>query len=114
MDEQFEFWNLIITEVQIGLDGKEYPKDVIYEYHILHSGRLMCKESMEVLKNRVKTKCEAETVKDKIVKKRVGKNACPLCQEKYRESVNSAYRRWVEGSPKVPATKEFLSPHVKP
>jgi hypothetical protein len=113
MDEQFEFYYLIISEVQLGLDGKEYPKDVIYEGHILHSGRPMCGESMEVLKNRVKTKCAAETVKEKTQKVRVGTKICKTCQDKYRKNGRSQWTAWVEGKPKTPKVREVIHPHAK-
>jgi hypothetical protein len=106
MDEEFEFFYLVIVEVQIGLDGKEYYKDVLVEGHITHGSRLLCGESREVLRNQVKTKYEAQTVKEKVAKLRVERTkVCPVCQEKYKKNGHSAYTAWVEGKAKTPATK---------
>jgi hypothetical protein len=106
MDENFEFWYPIITEVQLGLEGQQFHKEVLKTGHILYSGRLLCGESMEVLKNQVKKTCEAQTIKDKTLKVRVERvGLCQECQRKYKRNNRSAYTAWVEGRPKQPATR---------
>lgn len=106
MDEEFEFWYPVIIEVQIGLDGHEYPKDVLLEGHILHGGRLLCKESMEIIKNQVKTRSKAHTVKEKRVKQRVERTkVCQECSRLYKKNGHSAWTKWVEGKPITPPVK---------
>jgi hypothetical protein len=98
MDERFTFWYVSIVEVQLGLEGKEFHKNVLLEGHISHSGRLMCGESMEILLNRVKKSYEAQTVKGLPFNVRQGKTKiCPICTSKYMKNGDSAYNAWVEG-----------------
>lgn len=98
MDEKFSFWYVSIIEVQLGLEGKAFPKNILLEGHILHSGRLMCGESMEILLNRVKKKYEAQTVKGLPFKIRQGRvKLCPVCTARYMKNGDSAYAAWVEG-----------------
>jgi hypothetical protein len=114
MDEQFTFWYLAVDEVQLGLEGKEFHKNVLVEGHIEHSGRLMCGESREVLQNRVKKTYEAQTIKGIPFKNRQGRTKiCPVCTAAYMKNGRSAYSAWVEGKPKVPATKEIVLSHAK-
>lgn len=114
MDEQFSFWYVAIVEVQLGLEGKEFHKNVLLEGHIEYRGRLLCEESREVLQNQVKKKYEAQTIRGFPFKSRQGRTKlCPVCTAKYMKNGRSAYSAWVEGKPKVPATKELISPHAK-
>ena len=106
MDEEFEFWHPVIVEFQIGLDGKLFPKEVLCEGHIIYSGRLLCGESREVLKNQIKAKFQAKEVKEKTLKKRVERTkVCAECLRKYRKNGDSAYSAWVEGKPITPKVK---------
>lgn len=98
MDERFTFWYVAIVEVQLGLEGKAFSKDVLLEGHIVHSGRLLCQQSMEVLKNEAGRKCGAKTIKGLPFKVRQGRiKICPDCTAKYMRNGDSAYRAWVEG-----------------
>lgn len=98
MDEQFEFWYVVIIENQPDFEGHIHSKEVLKEGHITHGGRLLCGESREVLKNRVKKKYGAQTIKDKTTKLRVEcVRMCSECQEKYKKNGRSAYNAWVEG-----------------
>lgn len=93
MDEKFQFWYPVVVELQTSfLDKHVFSKEVLCSGHILHSGRLMCGESMEITKNQ----CGAK--KEKTVKLRVPNVAiCPTCLAKYMRNGDSAYRAWVEG-----------------
>lgn len=116
MDEEFQFWYTAITEVQLGLEGKKFEKNVLIEGHIVHSGRLLCGESREVLQNRVKKKYEAQSVKGLPFKVRQGRTKiCPKCTVGYMRNGHSAYHKWVEGeSLKVTSIeKPFLSVEAK-
>jgi hypothetical protein len=108
MDDNFAFWYPVIIEVQLGLDGKEFPKEVLKTGHILYRGRPMCGIVMEVAKNKTKKRFDAETVKEKTVKLRVaGTKICADCQEKYKENEQSAWSSWTEGKAlKVTSTEK--------
>lgn len=100
MDEQFTFWYVAIVEVQLGLEGRAFSKDVLLEGHIVHSGRLLCQQSMEVLKNQASRNHEAKTVKGLPFKNRQGRvKICPACTARYMKNGHSAYNAWVEGKP---------------
>lgn len=99
MDEEFEFWYPVIIEKQMTFEGREVIKEVLLKGHIIHGGRLLCGESMEVIKNRSKA------TKDKTSKKRVERTSLhEECSRKYRLNGHSAWTAWVEGKAKQPST----------
>lgn len=111
MDENFLFWHPVIIEYQLDFEGKEHKHEVLCEGHILYGGRLLCKESMEVLKNHCKNTPKA-IVKDKTMKVRSKVKICPTCQDLYKKNLYSAWNAWVEGKPKtvssqLPALNKF-------
>lgn len=100
MDSEFDFWYPVIIENQPDFEGHIHQKEVLKTGHISHGGRLLCGESREVLKNRVKKDYEAQSIKDKTVKLRVAHTKiCPECLTKYMKNGHSAYHAWVEGKP---------------
>lgn len=100
MDENFSFFYPVIEEQQLDFDGRVHVKEILCEGHIVHNGRIMCGESMEVIRNRAKVK------KSKLVKVRVEKvKVHVVCLEKYKKNGDSALSRWIEGKPIVPVSK---------
>lgn len=100
MDEKYQFWYPVITEVQPSLLDPtiEIQKEVLCKGHIIYGGRLLCREAKEATKNRYKAK------KEKIVALRVPKvRLCEDCQRIYRTKEDSAYSAWVTGKP-IPAS----------
>jgi hypothetical protein len=95
-DENFTFFYPVLISEQIAFrdDGTTYTKkmDNLGEGHILHQGRLMCGESMTVLKNR----SGARKVSIKKVRA-TDKKLCPACQEKYKKNLDSAWGKWARG-----------------
>lgn len=100
MDDLFAFWYPVIIDQQIDFEGHIHNKEVLLEGHILHSGRLLCGESKERLKNLVRAK------KDKVLAKRAEKvKVCSECRRKYKKNGDSAYFAWTEGKPKAVVAK---------
>lgn len=105
MDEQFSIWYPVIIENQLDFEGHVHSKEVLSLGHILHNGRLLCKGSMEAIKNKLKV-APITVVKDKTVKGRVEKTRlCRECLKQYRANPSSAYAAWVEGKPKTHPAK---------
>jgi hypothetical protein len=101
MDDKFTYWYPVIEETQIDFEGTPHTHDVLCEGHIIYSVRLMCGESREVLKNRVKAK------KEKISKKReVTPKMCPVCLEAWKNHPDSQYYRFVHRTPVRVTVKE--------
>jgi hypothetical protein len=111
VDSDFQFWYPVIVEKQPDFEGHIHEKEILKEGHINYGGRLLCGESREVLKNRVKKEYEKQEVREKASKTRVDRTKiCPACTAKYMKNGRSAYCAWVEGKPKVAATKELIVP----
>lgn len=95
-DDNFTFWYPVLISEQVAFrdDGTTYIKnmDNLGEGHILHQGRLMCGESMTVLKNR--SGARKESVK-KV--RATDKKLCLVCVEKYKKNLDSAWGQWVRG-----------------
>lgn len=105
MENGFEIWYPVIIESQLDFEGHAHQKEVFATGHISYNGRLMCGESREVLKNRLKV-APISIVKDKTAKIRAERTkVCVACQKKYRENKQSAWSAWVEGKPKTVAVK---------
>jgi hypothetical protein len=106
MDELFTFWYPVIIDQQTDFEGHIHSKEILGVGHIVHSGRLLCRESKERLKNQIKAK------KEKVLSKRVEKKpVCPVCLDKYKKNGDSALIAWTEGKPKSVVAK--LPPLVK-
>lgn len=94
MDEKFSFWYPVLEETQVDFEGRPYIKEVFCTGHILYNGRLMCGESREVLKNRVKAKKEKTFSARKPTPK-----MCPHCLNEWRNCPDSPYYKFVHGAP---------------
>lgn len=96
-DKEFTFWYPVVVIEQFAFreDGGKYIQksdSLGDEGHILYQGRLMCEESMGVLKTRVGAK------KHSIKKQRIAdKKLCPVCQDKYKANEYSAWIQWARG-----------------
>lgn len=100
MDENFIFW-LPITEIdQLTFEGQTVKVDKLEEGHIIHSGRLMCGESMERTLNLFKTK-KFKKVKTRPEHARI----CQECQRRYKANLDSAWDKWIAGKPIAPVAK---------
>lgn len=101
MDETFTFWYPVRDEVQLDFEKREHVREVLCEGHIDYQGRLMCKESREVLKNKHGAK------KEKVAKKReVAPKMCPVCLEAWRNHPESQYYKFTHGAPVKVETRE--------
>ncbi len=87
-----QFWYPITAIGQLTFEGKTVFHDAPQEGHILYQGRLICKQSMERLKN----ECAAK--KQKIATQRIpGVRICELCQQGYKEIKGTNWDNWVNG-----------------
>lgn len=99
-DSEFEFFYPVIIEKQLDFEGHVHNKEILLEGHILHGGRLLCGENMEIVKKRSKVPT------GKIVKLRDEKTKlCQECSRLYKKNGHSAWTKWVEGKPITPPVK---------
>lgn len=90
MKKQISFWYPVRTVGQLTFEGQTILSDVPQTGHILHQGRLMCKQSMERLKNECGAK-KAKTVSTRI--QNVG--ICEKCQENYKKNEDLDWAHWI-------------------
>lgn len=98
-DEQFTFFYVKGIVIQHGLGIDNTSKDIsleriVGEGHIIYAGRLLCKESREALKNRLKgTSVKVSKTREQ------GVPLCATCQHEYKKIFSSAWVTWVNGLP---------------
>jgi len=107
MDTKFSYFYPVKVEQQLDFEGKVHSKNVYLTGHIVYNGRLMCKESREVVVNRAKAD------KEKNSPTRLPRvSLCPVCQEAYKECPESDWYRFTHALPAETVGIEILSKDV--
>jgi hypothetical protein len=107
MDTKFSYFYPVKVEQQLDFEGKVHNKDVFLTGHIVYNGRLMCKESREVIVNRTKAD------KEKNSPTRLPRvSICPACQQEYKDCPDSQYYQWTHALPTQTVGIEILSKDV--
>lgn len=102
---EIQYWYPIKNVGQLTFEGKMVIVPAPQEGHIYYNGRLICKQSMERLKN----ECGAKS--HKMVTVRIaGVKICHLCQEGYKKNESLAWAHWV----KPPELKHPAAPKINP
>lgn len=92
MDDKFTFWYPVKLLKQMSFEGKAFTIPQYGEGHIQNNGVLMCKQSKEVLTNKIKGE------NSKILKvPMTGKKLCCLCEAAWKEHPDSPWYRFVNG-----------------
>lgn len=94
IEKLFKYFYCIKEETQPSLlEGSPSTiiKTSVGDVHVVHRGRLMCKESMEATKNRLKA---SGTVIAETLPKNVP--MCETCKEEYKRHPDSPWYKWIE------------------